>query len=438
MFQNRKQISFDKGVKIEAGLVGFKHFSNSNTKYLISQGSCQSLAAASFGSQSISLNSKDNKRILELNLSELTVEVEAGITLRELDDYLFPKGFQIRCQPGHGLVTVGGAIAAETHGTNQYKFGSFSSQIRSLKLFHPDRGSFETSPLDHPEIFELTIGGFGLTGHIVSAVLDIRRINSVARLNTARQIYSLKNYFEVMNESAKLNEETHSWLRYNSKNKNLSGVIFSTNYVATKQSLSSVVNHFASASNLLRVPVNLWNAQTTALINQIYIKTYGFTFSSSYTTAARGYFLSTKSLFYYNLYGSNGFHEYSMIIDDSHLAYVLNLVHAKARHLAIPVPLVSTKPFIGDKKYLRFVGTGTCLTFNFPRNSRSEDLMKYCDDILCDVKGIPSIIKDSRLPAWVVKKTFSEYDIFKSKIIKYDSSRRFRSELSERLELDSY
>ena len=137
MFQNRKQISFDKGVKIEADLVGFKHFSNSNTKYLISQGSCQSLAAASFGSQSISLNSKDNKRILELNPSELTVEVEAGITLRELDDYLFPKGFQIRCQPGHGLVTVGGAIAAETHGTNQYKFGSFSSQIRSLKLFSP-------------------------------------------------------------------------------------------------------------------------------------------------------------------------------------------------------------------------------------------------------------------------------------------------------------
>jgi hypothetical protein len=64
--------------------------------------------------------------------------------------------------------------------------------------------------------------------------------------------------------------------------------------------------------------------------------------------------------------------------------------------------------------------------------------MKYCDDILWDVKGIPSIIKDSRLPAWVVKKTFSEYDIFKSQMIKYDPSRRFRSELSERLELDSY
>jgi decaprenylphospho-beta-D-ribofuranose 2-oxidase len=438
MFQNSYQISFDKGVKIETNSIEFNLISNSNVKYLISQGGCQSLAAASFGSQSTSLISRYNKQILKLDLLELTVDVEAGITLGELDDYLFPKGFQIRCQPGHSLITVGGAIAAETHGTNQYKFGSFSSQIRSLKLFHPDRGIFETSPSNCPEIFDLTIGGYGLTGHIISAVIDIRRIDSFVRLNSAKKVSSLNHYFEVMNESAKLNEESHSWLRYNCKNQNLSGVIFSSNYVAAKQSEVSVAKHSGNASIRRLLPINLWNTQSTALINQIYIKTYGFTFSSSYTSAARGYFLSTKSLFYYNLYGSRGFHEYSMIIDDFHLADVLKLAHTKARQLAIPVPLVSTKPFIGENKYLRFVGTGTCLTFNFPRNSRSEDLMEYLDQILLDVKGIPSIIKDSRLPGWVVKKSFPDYEIFKSRIINYDPSRRFRSELSERLELDRY
>ena len=438
VFKNRLQISFDKGVEIESEKISFGPSSNLNAKYLISQGNCQSLAAASFGSQSQSLISTVNKQIIGFDKLEQTVEVESGITLRELDDYLFPKGFQIRCQPGHGLVTVGGAIAAETHGTNQYKFGNFSSQVRSMQLFHPERGCFEISRKENPEIFDLTIGGFGLTGHIVSAVLELRATDNFSRLNTAKQVSSFEDYYKIVDESTKMNEETHSWLRYNNKDKNLSGVIFSTSYIPTNMNLRIAAIDSPLVSNRIRVPFNLYNSFTTALINKLYIKTYGLTFSSAHTTAARGYFLSSKSLFYYHLYGVNGFHEYSMIIEDTLLGYVLDLVHSKAESLAIPLPLISTKPFVGEEKHLRFVGTGTCLTFNFPRSARSKDLMKYLDDVLCDIRGIPSVIKDSRLPAWVVKKTFSDYDKFKATLIEYDPARRFRSELSERLELDSY
>jgi len=58
---------------------------------------------------------------------------------------------------------VGGCIAANVHGKNQVREGTFVDSVLDLTLFHPDRGVLRLSPDTMPGLFDLTCGGYGLT-----------------------------------------------------------------------------------------------------------------------------------------------------------------------------------------------------------------------------------------------------------------------------------
>jgi decaprenylphospho-beta-D-ribofuranose 2-oxidase len=97
--------------------------------------------------------------------------------------------------------------------------------------------------------------------------------------------------------------------------------------------------------------------------------------------------------------------------------------------------MISMKLFRGTPKLLRFEGDGVCVTLDLPRSRAALAFLPVLDDLLVAVGGIPNIIKDSRLPRSVVRKSYPEYDAFREKLRIHDPVRIFRSELSERLGL---
>ena len=167
--------SFDNGVKsicTTAQPDRFRHwYELPYESYQISRGAGLSLSAASFGADSISVSHERFGRILDFHSDTGEVEVEAGIRLFELHNFLISKGYFLVIQPGHGQISIGGCIAADIHGKNQLKDGTFLEQVISLKLFHPSHGILELSRELNSEIFFLTCGGYGLTGHILSVKL---------------------------------------------------------------------------------------------------------------------------------------------------------------------------------------------------------------------------------------------------------------------------
>ena len=64
-----------------------------------------------------------------LNTKDSTITVGAGVSIREILSEVVHKGFFLPVIPGTSNVTVGGAIAADVHGKNHYKDGSFGSNI---------------------------------------------------------------------------------------------------------------------------------------------------------------------------------------------------------------------------------------------------------------------------------------------------------------------
>ena len=117
-------------------------------------------------------------RQLAFDASEGLLRAEAGFTLAELQRRLLPRGWSSPVCPGTQQVTLGGMVAADVHGKNHQRAGSFGRHVRSMRMRLADGAVEEVSEASHPELFRATLGGMGLTGHILEVALQLERIPS--------------------------------------------------------------------------------------------------------------------------------------------------------------------------------------------------------------------------------------------------------------------
>jgi decaprenylphospho-beta-D-ribofuranose 2-oxidase len=117
-------------------------------------------------------------RGVDLDPSAATVTAGAGISLDALMKAIVPAGFFVPVTPGTRMVTVGGAIAADVHGKNHHRDGTFGAHVQRMTIVD---GRGDISVLDQESAadrFWATVGGMGLTGVIVDASFDLIPITS--------------------------------------------------------------------------------------------------------------------------------------------------------------------------------------------------------------------------------------------------------------------
>lgn len=114
---------------------------------------------------------------------------QAGCSLDAILRRSIPHGYFVPVTPGTRFVSVGGAIAADVHGKNHHRDGSFGVHVGSLDLVLAD-GTTRTLMPDDPmtrQEFWATVGGMGLTGVMTSATVRMLPIRtSRMRVDTDR------------------------------------------------------------------------------------------------------------------------------------------------------------------------------------------------------------------------------------------------------------
>ncbi|MFD1195081.1 FAD-dependent oxidoreductase [Seohaeicola saemankumensis] len=117
-------------------------------------------------------------RMLSFDPDTGILVAEAGATLADVIDACLPRGFFPMVTPGSKFVTLGGAIAADVHGKNHHVDGSFGDHVAWFDLLCPDGVERRCSLEANPDLFNLTLGGMGLTGIVLRAAIRLRRVET--------------------------------------------------------------------------------------------------------------------------------------------------------------------------------------------------------------------------------------------------------------------
>ena len=181
--------------------------------------------------------------------------------------------------------------------------------------------------------------------------------------------------------------------------------------------------------------IGLLNRATTPLFNAAYELAQRASASTRALPLFEFLFPVARKVAYFKLFGAKGLHEYQMLVPvDSFEDLAANLRRGLAR-FGVPIALASCKLFKGERSLLRFDGTGICLALDFPNSSRSDRLAGFLDGLVREARGLPNIVKDSRLSRETVEACYAGCDSFRRSLREFDPLRLYRSEVSERLGL---
>jgi decaprenylphospho-beta-D-ribofuranose 2-oxidase len=117
-------------------------------------------------------------RLLAVDAQAGVVRVEAGFALRTLNRLFFSRGWFTPVTPGTHYVTVGGMVAADVHGKNHHVAGCFGEHVRRLRMRLASGDIVECGDDEHRDLFRATLGGMGLTGHVLEVEFQMERIAS--------------------------------------------------------------------------------------------------------------------------------------------------------------------------------------------------------------------------------------------------------------------
>jgi hypothetical protein len=118
---------------------------------------------------------------------------------------------------------------------------------------------------------------------------------------------------------------------------------------------------------------------------------------------------------YFLLYGRRGLAEYQAIVPHAAASEFLGALERAALGSRPPIVMASLKLFRGEPKLLRFEGDGVCVTLDLVRSAEGLRFLEVLDRLTLEHGALPHIVKDSRLPAAVVARSYPGYEEFRER-----------------------
>lgn len=151
-------------------------------------------------------------RVLAFDADTGVVRAEAGLSLAELHRLVMPRGFFAPVTPGTKFVTLGGMVASDVHGKNHHREGCFGAHVRALRVRLADDSIVECSPEENADLFDATLGGMGLVGHILEVEFALHRIPSRWIFMESERVGDLDAFLDALSRAAPAWPMTMGWI----------------------------------------------------------------------------------------------------------------------------------------------------------------------------------------------------------------------------------
>jgi len=141
-------------------------------------GSSNSLGDCVVNNKNILISTKFLTEVIEWNSSTGIVVVQSGVTIGQLLCQFIPLGWILRSIPGVLTATIGGGISHNVHGKDSLVHGNLGRHIIWIDLMLSGGNVVRCSRTENIDLFLATVGGFGLTGFILKAAIQLGKIPS--------------------------------------------------------------------------------------------------------------------------------------------------------------------------------------------------------------------------------------------------------------------
>ena len=438
LFEKKNYTSFDKSYSTEIFIKKpdkYREIENNSlsSDNLITMGSGYSYAAASFKKNSLSICFKKFNRIIDFDKLNKTITVEAGIEICDFLNFTLQQNLWIPQVPGYPFITIGGAVASNVHGKSCGFHGSIRNLIKKITLFHRNHGWLKLSKDENKEIFDLTIGGFGLTGTIIDVTFNLIDFKGFSFETSIEETKSSMDTIKKIKDNTIIENFVYSWNRADSKNFG-KGFIFQNRINSEVKNIKFEKIQFKRPKKLTLI--NLWNDYTINIFNNVFFNYHKFIKKNNYSDTFKNViFPFAGKEKYFDMFGKKGFIETQILVKNSNVEEFLEEFETIFNFHKPSITLYSIKNISGQQKYLRFEDNRICLTFDFINNKRNIEFINLLDGLCIKYRALPSIIKDSRLSASTIDLCYEFINNFREDLKKFDSKRVYKSELSERLNI---
>ncbi|WP_249869031.1 FAD-binding oxidoreductase [Oceanobacillus saliphilus] len=164
-------------------VMGLVKFANEEALPIIARGSGTGVAGSQvpINGGELIIDVQNMNRILELDEETMTLTVEPGVQLNEIQTFVESKGYFYPPDPGSKNSTIGGNIATNAGGMRAVKYGTTRDYVRELEVVLPDGekvtlGSLNiksSSGYDLKNLFIGSEGTLGITTKIKLKVLPL-------------------------------------------------------------------------------------------------------------------------------------------------------------------------------------------------------------------------------------------------------------------------
>lgn len=333
--------------------------------------------------------------------------------------------------PGKSNVTIGGAIASDTHGKDNDWGCSFSKNVKEITL---EIGNDEVTASREKnfEIFEATIGGYGLTGTLKNIKLIDNNVpvssEYLTQIKTGKGIDNLLLSFDAIQQ-----EYWVGWIDLLSKD---------LNWVTKKSYFENPKSNFSNLKTEIELPfsapfVGRNQFNLLSIINKIYfrkntnskIKTnslYETFFPLSFLTDTRNISANRKIIQV----------QFSIPLKNQEkLDYLIRSLVNKQHPLLCSIKKFSHKENLNN---FSFYQKGWTVAVDFEYKNFNKDRVKEFYSELVKYEGKVYLAKDSTLDETNFKEMYPEYDKWKEIVKSIDPYNLYQSELSKRLGIKNW
>jgi len=375
-------------------------------------------------------------RILDFDAASGRLTCEAGLSLAEVLRLFLPRGWFPPVTPGTKFVTVGGCVAADVHGKNHHRDGSFGGFVERLRLRVADGGEVVCGPDVERELFLATVGGMGLTALIVEVTFRLQPVETPWMVVETEALRDLGSMLEGLEASAPDWPYTVGWIDCLARGGDIGrGVLIRGRHARADE----VASRPPPARRVLGVPIDapewLLNPMLVRLFNGLYYRAHGTGRRSRRQSYERFFYPLDAIRDWNRLYGPRGFLQYQCVLPRAAGRAAVDVVLGRLAAAGAASFLAVIKDFgAASEAYLSFPVEGTTLALDLPyRGAATEALVHELDTCVMASGGRIYLAKDAVTRAEDFARMMPRLGEWQAVRDRWDPARRFRSALSVRV-----